>query len=214
MQQPLQSMITGQIMPNKVNDPQVLEAFRTIPREVFVPKALKEVAYVDGELEVAPGRFILEPMVMARLVSIAKIEAEDVVLDVGCATGYSAAILSRLANVVVATEQDPELVEQATQNLANLEIENAAVIERTLCEGCLKQGPFNVIMIAGGVEEMPKGLTGQLAEGGRLVMVKLGNGIGRGHVITRTGNKLEGKDIFDAQAQLLPGFEKKKSFKF
>jgi len=201
-------------MPNKVNDPRVLEAFRTIPREVFVPKGLKEVAYVDGELEVAPGRFILEPMVMARLVSIAKIEAEDVVLDVGCATGYSAAILSRLANVVVATEQDPELVEQATQNLANLEIENAAVIERTLCEGCLKQGPFNVIMIASGVEEIPEGLSSQLAEGGRLVMVKVEDGIGRGHVITRTGNKLEGRDFFDAQAQLLPGYEKKKSFKF
>ncbi len=214
MQQPLQSMISGQIKPNKVNDPRVLEAFETIPREVFVPTGLKEVAYVDGELEVAPGRFNLEPMVLARLVSAAKVEPDDVVLDVGCATGYSAAILSRLANVVVAIEQDPELVEQATENLANLEIENAAVIERPLCEGCLKQGPFNVILMAGGVEEIPKILTDQLAEGGRLVTVKVENRIGRGHVVTKTGGKLSGRDIFDAHARILPGYEKARSFKF
>lgn len=214
MQQPLQSMISGQIKPNKVNDPRILEAFEAIPREVFVPKGLKEVAYVDGELEVAPGRFILEPMVLARLIGAAKIEAEDMVLDIGCATGYSAAILSRLAHVVVAIEQDPVLVEQATENLANLEIENAAVIERTLCEGCLKQGPFNVIMLAGGVEEIPKVLTDQLAEGGRLVTVKIENGIGRGHLITKTQGKLAGSDFFDAQAHLLPGYEKAKTFKF
>lgn len=207
-------MISGQIKPNKVNDPRVLEAFETIPREVFVPTGLKEVAYVDGELEVAPGRFNLEPMVLARLVSAAKIEPDDVVLDVGCATGYSAAILSRLANVVVAIEQDPELVEQATENLANLEIENAAVIERPLCEGCLKQGPFNVILMAGGVEEIPEILTDQLAEGGRLVTVKVENGISRGHVVTKTGGKLSGRDIFDAHARILPGYEKARSFKF
>ena len=207
-------MISGQIRPNKVNDPRVIEAFEATPREVFVPKGLKEVAYVDGELEVAPGRFILEPMVLARLISAAKIEAEDVVLDIGCATGYSAAILSRLANVVVAIEQDPALVELATENLAKLEIENAAVIERTLCEGCLKQGPFNVIMMAGGVEEIPKVLTDQLAEGGRLVTVKIENGIGRGHIITKTESKLAELDIFDAQAHLLPGYKKTRSFKF
>lgn len=214
MQQPLQSMISGQIKPNKVNDPRVLEAFETIPREVFVPTGLKEVAYVDGELEVAPGRFNLEPMVLARLVSAAKVEPDDVVLDVGCATGYSAAILSRLANVVVAIEQDPELVEQATENLANLEIENAAVIERPLREGYLKQGPFNVILMAGGVEEIPEILTDQLAEGGRLVTVKVENGISRGHVVTKTGGKLSGRDIFDAHARILPGYEKARSFKF
>lgn len=214
MQQPLQSMISGQIKPNKVNDPRVLKAFETIPREVFVPTGLKEVAYVDGELEVAPGRFNLEPMVLARLVSAAKVEPDDVVLDVGCATGYSAAILSRLANVVVAIEQDPELVEQATENLANLEIENAAVIERPLREGYLKQGPFNVILMAGGVEEIPEILTDQLAEGGRLVTVKVENGISRGHVVTKTGGKLSGRDIFDAHARILPGYEKARSFKF
>lgn len=207
-------MISGQIKPNKVNDPRVLEAFETIPREVFVPTGLKEVAYVDGELEVAPGRFNLEPMVLARLVSAAKVEPDDVVLDVGCATGYSAAILSRLANVVVAIEQDPELVEQATENLANLEIENAAVIERPLREGYLKQGPFNVILMAGGVEEIPEILTDQLAEGGRLVTVKVENGISRGHVVTKTGGKLSGRDIFDAHARILPGYEKARSFKF
>lgn len=207
-------MISGQIKPNKVNDPRVLKAFETIPREVFVPTGLKEVAYVDGELEVAPGRFNLEPMVLARLVSAAKVEPDDVVLDVGCATGYSAAILSRLANVVVAIEQDPELVEQATENLANLEIENAAVIERPLREGYLKQGPFNVILMAGGVEEIPEILTDQLAEGGRLVTVKVENGISRGHVVTKTGGKLSGRDIFDAHARILPGYEKARSFKF
>ncbi len=214
MQQPQHAMIEGQIRPNKVNDERVIAAFEAVPREAFVPAKLREVAYLDEDIEIAPGRYLIEPMVLARLVNEAKIEPGDVVLDVGTGTGYSSAILSKLANVVVAIEQDAAMVDRASQILADLEIENAAVIQRTLCEGCLKQGPFNVIVIAGGVEEIPGILLDQLAEGGRLVTVKLEKGVGRGHVITRKGRQFKDRDFFDAQVPVLPGFEKAKGFQF
>lgn len=207
-------MISGQIKPNQVNDPKVIDAFAAIPKEAFVPKNRREVAYVDEDIEVAHGRFIIAPMVLARLVSLAAIRPDDVVLDVACGTGYSTAVLSRLAGVVVGIEDDPGLVELATEALGNLEIDNAAVIDRNLTKGCPGQGPFNVIMIAGGVEEIPETLKAQLVDGGRLVTVKVDRGVGRGFVLTRSGNKFGGREVFDAQVPVLPGFRRKKTFEF
>ena len=153
-------------------------------------------------------------MVLARLIDLAGIQPDDVVLDVASATGYTAAILSRLAGVVVGIEDDEALVEMASATLADLKIDNAAVIERSLTEGCPKQGPFNVIVIAAGVEEVPKALLEQLADGGRLVTVLKKEGIGRGSVITRKGSKFETKSVFDANVPDLAVFKKPARFKF
>lgn len=209
-----QQMISGQIRPNKVTDQRVIDAFAAIPRESFLPRALKGVAYLDEDLQIKPGRFLMEPMVMARLVQAAGVLDSDVVLDVGCATGYSSAILGSLAATVVALEEDAELAKEAGENLSEAEIDNVAVVQGALSEGAPKHGPYQVIFLNGAAGEIPAALTEQLDEGGRLVFVRLENNVGHGHIITKTGGLTSGRDLFDAGTPLLPGFGKKAAFEF
>lgn len=209
-----QKMIVGQIRPNRVTDERVIDAFATVPREAFLPKALKGVAYLDEDLPIKPGRYLMEPMVMARLVQAAGIQSSDVVLDVGCATGYSSAILAKLAATVVALEEDGELAKMAAENLARVEIDNVAVIEGSLTGGASKHGPYQVIFLSGAASELPAELIDQLDEGGRLVFVRVENNVGHGHIITKTGGLAGRRDLFDAGTPLLPGFGKKPAFSF
>lgn len=208
------TMIDGQILPNKVNDPRIISALRTVPRELFVPKALRSVAYIDEDIEVTPGRYLMEPMVFARLVSEADIGENDLVLDVGCTFGYSAAVLAQLASAVVAIEEDQDIVAHATDILLKQEIGNAAVVEAKLNEGYAKEAPYNVIVLEGAVEFIPQALIDQLAEGGRMVGVRVVAGVGRGFVGTKNAGVFGAVDIMDAQVPLLPGFAKPKAFTF
>lgn len=209
-----QQMISGQIRPNRVTDQRVIDAFAAVPREAFLPKALKGVAYLDEDIQVKPGRFLMEPMVMARLVQAAGIEKTDVVLDVGCATGYSSAVLAELAATVVALEEDNELAKAAAENLTGTEVDNVAVIEGALTGGAPKHGPYQVIFLNGAASEVPDELINQLDDGGRLVFVRLENNVGHGHIITMTGGLAGRRDIFDAGTPLLPGFGEKPAFSF
>lgn len=208
------TMIDGQILPNRVNDPRIISALRTVPRELFVPKALRSVAYIDEDIEVTPGRYLMEPMVFARLVSEADIGENDLVLDVGCTFGYSAAVLAQLASAVVAIEEDQDIVAHATDILLKQEIGNAAVVEAKLNEGYAKEAPYNVIVLEGAVEFIPQALIDQLAEGGRMVGVRVVAGVGRGFVGTKNAGVFGAVDIMDAQVPLLPGFAKPKAFTF
>lgn len=207
-------MVDCQIKPNRVSDARVIAAMAAVPREHFVPKLLKGVAYLDEDLEIAPGRYLIEPMVLARLIEAAVIGADEAILDVGCGAGYSSAVLARLAAAVVALECDPELAERATRKLAEIEADNVAVIEGPLADGVADQGPFDVIFIGGGAEYIPDTLCDQLAEGGRLVYVSAGPGCGRGRLVTKIGGKLAGRDLFDAGTPLLPGFSSDPGFQF
>jgi protein-L-isoaspartate(D-aspartate) O-methyltransferase len=212
---PVDAMVEGQIRPNHVTDPKILAAFEAVPRDRFVPAALKGAAYVDEDLEVKPGRFIIEPAVMARLIALANIGASDVVLDIGCATGYSSAVLAQLCPVVVAVEEDEELAKAATENLQALGLDNAPVMIGKLAEGFPGQGPYQVIFLNGSVEVIPDALLAQLDEGGRLVAVRaLNGGIGRGLVATKKGGKVAVREAFDAALPPLPGFQEKKGFSF
>lgn len=208
------AMITGQIRPNRVSDERTVAAMRAVPREHFVPKALRGVAYVDEDLEVAPGRYLLEPMVFARLVMEAEIAPTDVVLDVGCATGYSAAVLARLAETVVAVEEDADLAKTAGRKLEDLGVDNAVVMRNALVDGAPSQGPFGVIFLNGSVEHIPEGLIDQLSDGGRLVCVRRKAGRSHGYILTRAGDATGGREVFDAFTPLLPGFETPKAFSF
>ena len=121
------NMVESQIRPNKVTDPLLLAALLEIPREQFLPKSRRGVAYVDEDIEVGEGRYLMEPMVLARLLQAAEIKPTDIALDIGCATGYSTAVLARLANSVVALEADAELAALASENLIELGVANAAL---------------------------------------------------------------------------------------
>lgn len=203
------NMVENQIRPNRVTDPVIIQAMMDLPRESFVPDTLKGVAYVDEALALGGGRYLMEPMVVARILQAAEVAPDDVVLTIGCGTGYAAAILSRMASTVVALESDPDLAAKANEILTGLNIDNVAVIEGPLAEGYEKQAPFNVIIIEGGIDAVPDRIAGQLAEGGRLVAPLCGAEAGAGHAIlaTRVDGQLSQRQVFDAGTPRLPGFE-------
>jgi len=208
------SMVDSQLKPNQVVDARVADAMAQVPRELFVPDGLADVAYVDEDLPIAPGRFLMEPVVFARLLQAAAIEPDDVVLDLGCGTGYSTAVLARLAATVVAMEPSAELQAQAEQTMTKIGADNAVVVEGDLTAGTPTQGPFDVIFLNGAVETIPDGLRDQLAEGGRLVAVKNSEGIGKTMVLERQGALFSARELFDAAIPLLPGFAKSPGFVF
>lgn len=210
------NMIENQIRANKVTDPRILDAFDLVPRERFVPRALEGIAYADEDLHIGDGRYLVEPMILARLLQDALPEEGDVALDIGCCTGYSTAILSRLVSTVVAVEESQDLVDVGNKNLADLEFDNAAVVKGNLGEGFAKQQPFSLILIAGGVEHVPDALLDQLTESGRLVTVLYdgAGSVGRAVSIEKTRVGVSRRVIFDAGTPLLPGFRKDAGFVF
>lgn len=208
------SMIDCQLRPNEVNDERIIEAIRAVARENFVPKAKRSFAYVDEDIEVCAGRFLLEPVTFARLLVAAGIKAGDLVLDVGCATGYSSAVIAGLADAVVALEEHSELAASAEKTLAEQDIMNVAVVKGSLAEGVAKQGPYDIIYIEGAVDEIPTALLNQMKDGGRLVCVLLEGGVGRGHMVENRYGNLVAQNLFDANVELLPGFSKEKTFVF
>lgn len=209
------NMVEGQIRPNKVTDQRVVDAFLAVPRDQFVPAGLRGVAYVDKSIPIGKGRFLLEPMVLARILNDARIQSTDIVLDIGAGTGYSAAVLGQLASTVVVVESDAELAAQANQAMQTHGVDNAAVMQGPLEAGWAKQGPYNVIVLEGAVAAIPASLLDQLAEGGRLVGVVFAES---GQATARLYQKLSGqvssRVLFDASAALLPGFEAKPNFAF
>jgi protein-L-isoaspartate(D-aspartate) O-methyltransferase len=208
-------MIESQIRPNKVTDERVLDAFARIRRELFVPDHMRQVAYIDEDLPLGGGRYLMEPMVAARLLQVAKVERTDTALIVGASTGYEAALVSCLARNVVALEEDPELARRARAALVDHGIASVSVVEGPAPQGYRPRVPYDVIIFGGAVAEVPSEIASQLAEEGRLLaVVKPGNGIGRATLTTRTGGVLARRVIFDAATPLLPGFLPKPAFVF
>lgn len=209
------TMVESQLRPNKVTDETVLAAMGSLPRELFVPEALRSIAYVDEDLEVAPGRCIMEPVTLARLVQAAAPKAGDVALVVGAGTGYAAAVFSRICDTVFALESNSELAATATALLSDLALDNVVVVEGPLPEGLPKQGMFNVILINGGVSNLPESLVNQLAEGGRFVAVTGGeSGVGRATLAQRGATGVSQRVLFDASIPMLPEFKGEAGFVF
>jgi protein-L-isoaspartate(D-aspartate) O-methyltransferase len=210
------AMVESQIRTNRVADPTIVAALSEIPRELFVPAPLRSVAYVDEAIPLGHGRVLMEPLALARLLQAANIQPTDVVLDIGCGFGYSSAVLARLAATVVAVEEVPDFAREANRLLSELSVLNACVLESPLIAGCPKQAPYDVIVIEGGVEDVPEALIAQLGEGGRLVCILLGagGGFGKGTVFSRIGGTTVRQTIFDAGTPVLAGFRRVPSFVF
>lgn len=209
------ALVIGQIQPNHVTDRRVLEAFLRVPRDCFVPDHLKSVAYVDEDIEIKPKRYLLEPMVLARLINLAEIEPSDTVLDIGCGTGYSSAVLCKLSSFVVAVEEDSVLADLAIANLQGMGADNVLVVCAPLTQGYARQAPYQAIVLNGTVEEVPSMILDQLGERGRLVCVRTLDGTtGQGIVMQKNNGQTTIKDVFDATVPSLPGFQKTKSFVF
>jgi protein-L-isoaspartate(D-aspartate) O-methyltransferase len=208
------SMVDSQLRPNKVTDQALLDAMAAIPREQFVPEAFRAAAYVDEDVPLGNGRFLLEPMVLGRLIQTAAPTRSDLVLDVGSATGYGAAVLSRLAATVVGLEIDGAMADRANSALAALGVANAMILQGPLEQGVPRQAPYNVIVIEGLADEVPPMLLGQLADGGRLVAVVRDRGVGRAMLFTRNGEIVSTRVLFDASVSKLPGLQCQPGFVF
>lgn len=209
-----QTMVDAQVRTNDVTDPRIHEAMRTVPRERFVPSSKQAMAYADMAVEVAPGRYLLDPRTFAKLLQLANVRATDSVLDVATATGYSAAILARLAQSVTALEQDADLVRVAVDALSVVRATNATVVQGALADGCKSKAPFDVVFVNGAVETRPEVLLGQLSEGGRLVAILQEGTQGRAQLYVRQHGKIGARPDFDATVPRLAGFKKSVGFVF
>src|SRR5579883_147861 len=187
------NMVESQIRPNKVTDPALLEAMLAVPRELFVPSHLRGIAYIDEDIPLGNGRFLMEPMVLGRLLQLAALGPADAVLEIGCGSGYASALMARLAHHVVALEEDSRLAAQAADAFRQLGLKNVSLVHGPLADGYPQRAPYQAILFA---------------------VLKKGEGMGKGILMTRTGGGLGHRVIFDAGTPFLPGFAPQPSFVF
>lgn len=211
-----QTMVDCQIRPTKVTDENIVDAFATVPREAFVGRNQRAIAYVDEDLPLPGGRCMMEAMVLARLMQALAVGKDDNVLVVGAATGYGAAIMARLAGSVIAVETRTQMVEKAQETLVSIGTDNAVAIKGRLTEGFANEGPYDAILIEGAVETMPERILEQLGNGGRLVAVWRPEDapVGVASIWTKAGNEFVRKPLFDAQVPVLDEFRCKRDFVF
>lgn len=211
-------MVDGQLRTTDVNDAALIDAVLAVAREEFVPRARRELAYIDEDIEVSGSgeqpRYLMEPAPFAQLVKLAEPRPGDVVLDVGCATGYSSAVLSRLASSVVALECEPVLAQSATETLSRLGFDNVAVVSGPLETGWPQEAPYDVILVGGAVDEVPDALLAQLRDGGRLVAVVGEGNAGFARLYVKGPGGVTARGAFNAAVKPLPGFRRVAGFSF
>jgi len=209
------NMVESQIRPNKVTDERVIAAFAQVRRELFVPERLRGVAYADEDLPLGGGRYLMRPMVAARLLQAAAIQRGDAVLVAGAGTGYEAAVAALLGRSVIALEDNGELARLGRSALVEHRIAAVSFVESPSRRGHRARAPYDAIVFAGAVADVPEEVTEQLGEGGRLVaVVRPDDAVGRAVLITRTGGILGRRAIFDAATPVLPEFAAKPAFVF
>ncbi|PJE32542.1 Protein-L-isoaspartate O-methyltransferase [Pseudooceanicola marinus] len=205
-------MVDAQVRPSDVTKFPIIEAMLSVPRELFVPQERKEAAYLGENLPLGGNRVLLEPRTFAKMLDALDIQPEELVLDLGAAQGYSAAVIARMAEAVIAVEEDSELAGDSQQILSDLGADNVILHEAKLTEGAPEHGPYDVILIEGAVEHLPEAITDQLKDGGRICVL-----FAEGHLgVVRVGYKIDGKISwrfsFNAGAPVVPGFERHAAF--
>jgi len=214
-----QKMVDGQVRPSDVTDIRIIDAMLAVPREAFVPPGQQAMAYLDIDLDVSAGppetkRYLIKPVVTAKMLQAAEIRDTDNVLVVGCATGYSAAIVAKLAAKVTATEGDASLAAKAKDVLAGLGFANVTVRAAPAAEGDAANAPYDVIMLNGATEVTPAGLYRQLKDGGRLVGVFAMMQPQRATLVTHSHGDFGTRALFDAAVPVLPGLGRLPAFIF
>jgi protein-L-isoaspartate(D-aspartate) O-methyltransferase len=205
-------MVDTQVRPSDVTKFPIIDAMLSVPRETFVPDARREAAYVGENLPLAPGRVVLEPRTLAKLLDALDIQPTELVLNIGCGLGYSAAVMARLAETVVAVEEDEALAADAQRILSEEGVDNAVVVTGKLAEGSAKCAPYDVITVEGGVEMVPEAVLAQLKDGGRIGAVFMESAVGTVRVGYKAAGKITWRSVFNATAPVLPGFQKPRGF--
>lgn len=206
------TMVDTQVRPSDVTSFPIIDAMLEIPRELFVPSTLREVAYLGESLDLGGGRTILDPRTLSKLLNALAVRPTQLVLDLGCAFGYSAAVLSRLAEAVVAVEPDEAMAGEAAAALPEVGADNAVVITADLTEGAPQHGPYDAILIEGAIQYLPDAIAGQLAEGGRIAAVFQHGTFGVGRLGWKIDGRVTWRDAFHANAEVLPGFAAQPEF--
>jgi protein-L-isoaspartate(D-aspartate) O-methyltransferase len=213
-----QKMVDGQVRPSDITDSRIIDAMLAVPREAFVPQHRRALAYLDLDLDVSEGesakRFLIKPVVTAKMLQAAEIGETDNVLVVGCATGYAAAVVAQLGFRVTATESDPTLAAKAQEILAGLGLANVTVRAAAAADGDATAAPFDVIVLNGATQITPDRLYRQLKEGGRLVGVFATTQPPRATIVTRSHDEFGNRALFDAVVPVLPGLERLPAFVF
>lgn len=210
-------MVDNQVRTTDVTSHTVLSAFLTVPREAFVPENRKQLAYIDTDIAVSQadgGRYVMEPSPLAKLLQLGEIAKTDSILEIGCTTGYTSALLSLLGKDVIALESDAELATQAKTNLSRLGYANVSVVTGPLEAGHPTKAPYDVIFVNGAIETVPAALTSQLRDGGRLIAVVGFGNASRAKVFMREGGKVSERKAFNTAVKPLPGFRVAKEFVF
>lgn len=208
-------MVEGQVRTNDVTDTRIIDLMSRLERERFVPAAGQALAYSDVCVEVKAGRFLMDPRSLAKLVQALEIRDGDRVLDVGCATGYSSALLAGLSADVTALEEDEELAKAASSALRHVpKLGRLSGAVGPLKQGAPQHAPYDVIFVNGAVEEIPQAWVDQLKEGGRLGVILNGGPVGKANFCVRKSGTLGKRVVFDATVPVLPGFERTRSFVF
>ncbi|WP_238368245.1 protein-L-isoaspartate O-methyltransferase family protein [Mesobacterium pallidum] len=205
-------MVDTQVRPSDVTKFPVIDAMLSVPREAFVPRTQREAAYVGENVSLGGSRVVLEPRTLAKMLDFLDIRGDELALDIGCGLGYSAALIARMAEAVVAVEEVEDLAEEAESTLSEQGADSVAVHRGPLAEGAPQHGPYDVIMIEGAVEHLPDAICDQLKEGGRIAVLFAEGALGT----VRIGYKIDGiitwRFAFNAGAPVMPGFEKHQAF--
>lgn len=206
------TMVDTQIRPSDVTKFPIIEAMLTVPREEYVPAALREAAYIGENLDLGPGRVILEPRTLAKMLDALDLQRDELVLDLGCGQGYSAAVIARLAEAVVAVEEDAALAAEAQAVLAREGVDNVILHTGPLAAGAPQHGPYDAIMIEGAVADLPEALLAQLKDGGRIACLFMDGALGVVRIGYKLGGAMSWRFAFNAGAPVLAGFERQAEF--
>lgn len=205
-------MVDTQVRPNDVTSYPVIDAMLNVPREQFVPDSRRDVAYTGENIDLAPGRVLLEARTQGKMMEVLDLQSGDLVLNIGAGYGYSAAVMARIAEAVVAVEEDETMAAEAQSRLAAQDVYSVVVVTGPLAEGCKSQAPYDAMLIEGAIEVLPDALADQLRDGGRVVALFLEGNLG----VVRIGRKIDGRInwrfCFNAGAPVLPGFAKQRGF--
>lgn len=205
-------MVDTQVRPSDVTRFPIIDAMLSVPREAFVPRDRREAAYVGEHVDLGNGRVVLDPRTLAKMLEAADIQPDDLVLDVGAGYGYSSALAARMAEAVIALEEDEAMASEAESTLSEQGVDNVAVVAGALSGGAPQHGPYDVILVEGAVAQIPDALTDQLKDGGKIVAIFAEGALGVVRVGYRIDDAITWRFAFNASAPLLPGFESNRAF--
>lgn len=205
-------MVDTQVRPADVTKYPIIEALLSVPRETFVPDGQEEAAYADTEITLAERRVLLEARTLAKTLDALDISNDEMVLDVGCGLGYSSAVIARMAQMVVGVEEEASLAKDAPDLLSAVDADNAIVHEGALTQGASEHGPYDAILLQGGIETCPESLIAQLKDGGRIAALFMEGALGELRIGYKSGDTVSWRFAFNATAPVMPGFERARAF--